>query len=84
MEHGVDFDKLNGCVSEEGKGEDLLRGSIERSKDAGVVYSCTVRLDDKVRCIRDGGEWRDCEGGSSVDDLVRDVNEAYAKRVGKD
>lgn len=84
LEHGVDFDKLNDCVSEEGNGMDLLRASIERSKEAGVVYSCTVRLDDKVRCIRDGGEWKNCEGGSSVEDLVRDVNEAYAKRVGED
>ncbi|SLM35065.1 Gamma interferon inducible lysosomal thiol reductase GILT [Lasallia pustulata] len=82
LEHGVDFDKLNGCVSDEGTGMDLLRDSIERSKEAGVIYSCTVRLDGKVRCIRDGGEWKDCEGGSSVGDLVRDVEEAYAKRAG--
>ena len=81
LEHGVDFSNLNECVSEEGKGMDLLRGSVERSREAGVVYSCTVRLDNEVRCIRDGGEWKDCKAGSSVKDLVRDVREAYAKRV---
>ena len=76
-EHGVDFHALNGCISEEGKGLDLLRGSVDRSKNAGVKYSCTVRLDDNFRCIRDGGEWKDCEGGSKVEDLVGDVEKLY-------
>ena len=77
LEHGVDFEKLNACASEEGKGLDLLRDSVERSKEKGVIYSCTVRLDDKIRCIRDGGRWKDCEKGSMVDDLVADVDELY-------
>ena len=50
---------------------------MERSKDKGVVYSCTVRLEEKVRCIRDGGAWKECEGGSGVADLVRDVESLY-------
>lgn len=77
LEHGVDFDLLNACVSEEGKGLELLESSVKRSAEAGVKYSCTVRLDDKFRCIRDGGQWKDCEGGSSVKDLVEDVERLY-------
>ncbi len=77
LEHGVDFDKLNDCVSEEGKGMDLLEASVQRSIDKGVKYSCTVRLNDTVRCIRDDGEWKDCDGGSSVQDLVKDVENMY-------
>ncbi|MCJ1399883.1 hypothetical protein MMC11_003086 [Xylographa trunciseda] len=77
LEYGVDFDLLNDCLSEDGKGLDLLEASVKRSKDAGVKYSCTVRLDDKFRCIRDGGVWKDCEGGSKVQDLVNDVERLY-------
>ena len=77
LEHGVDFDSLNGCVSAEGKGLGLLEASVKRSKEAGVKYSCTIRLDEKFRCIRDGGQWKDCEGGSRVEDLVDDVKRLY-------
>ena len=80
LEHGVDFEKLNDCVSsEEGKGVDLLRESVERSREKGVKYSCTVRLDEEIRCVRDGGKWKQCEGGSGVGDLVRDVERLYAQ-----
>jgi len=77
MEHGLDFSKLNSCISDEGEGIDLLRSSIERSRESNVTKSCTVRLAGEVRCIRDGGEWYDCPGGSSVDDLVRDIDDLY-------
>ena len=50
---------------------------MERSKDKGVVYSCTVRLDEKIRCVRDGGVWKECEAGSGVGDLVGDVESLY-------
>ena len=42
LEHGIDFEDLNNCVSEEGKGLDLLEASIKRSEEAGVKKSCTV------------------------------------------
>lgn len=80
LEHGVDFEKLNACVSEEGKGLDLLRKSVERSEHFGVKRSCTVRLLGAVRCVRDGGEWKDCEspygakGNGRVEQLIEDVN----------
>ncbi|EXJ55298.1 hypothetical protein A1O7_08225 [Cladophialophora yegresii CBS 114405] len=77
MEHGLDFQKLNSCISDEGEGIDLLRASIERSQENNVTKSCTVRLAGEIRCIRDGGEWYDCPGGSSVDDLVGDINKLY-------
>ena len=52
---------------------------MERSSENNVTKSCTVRLAGKVRCIRDDGMWKDCEGGSEVGDLVRDVRELYDK-----
>ena len=36
-----------------------------------------IRLNDKVRCIRDSAEWKDCPGGYQVDDLVRDIEQSY-------
>ena len=42
LEHGIPFEDLNGCISEEGKGLDLLEASIKRSEKAGVKKSCTV------------------------------------------
>ena len=77
MEHGVDFDKVNDCISDEGEGIDLLRQSVQRSTFSNITKSCTVRLNGKIRCIRDGGEWYDCPGGSSVKSLVQDVDKLY-------
>jgi hypothetical protein len=79
-EYGISFNNLNACISDEGEGIELLRASVQRSHDAGVRYSCTVRLDDEVRCIRDGGAWSNCDGGSEVADLVADIDDLYQKR----
>ncbi|KAF2103282.1 hypothetical protein NA57DRAFT_33229, partial [Rhizodiscina lignyota] len=79
LEHSIDFGKLNSCMSKDDGAFALgmLRSSFNRSDDVGATKSCTVRLNNKVRCIRDGGEWKDCDAGSSPEDLIRDVNEAY-------
>lgn len=80
LEYGIDFQKLNHCISDEGNGMELLRKSVERSQDNNVSKSCTVRLEGKVRCIRDGGKWYDCPGGSSVSDLVADIEKLYKEK----
>ena len=77
LEYGIGFDALNACVSEEGKGLDLLRESVERSEDAGVEKSCTVRVAGKRWCIRDMGKWKDCDKGNEPKDLVAAVKELY-------
>lgn len=77
LEHAVDFDKLNSCMSEEGEGMELLKASVRRSAEKEVTASCTVRLNNKFRCIRDGGEWVNCEDGSEPGDLVRDIEALY-------
>jgi len=75
----VDFQQINECVSDQGfeGGVELLRSSVERSEYLGIRTSCTVRLAGQRRCVRDGGRWKDCEGGSRVEDLVRDVKAEY-------
>lgn len=77
LEHGIPFDQLNDCISEEGKGLDLLEQSVERSIAAGVTKSCTVRVNNQEWCIRDGGEWKDCSQGSDVKSLVKEVERLY-------
>lgn len=77
LEHGISMEKLNKCTSADdgAVGIDMLKASFNRSSTAGVSKSCTVRLNGEVRCIRDGGEWTDCEGGSTAQDLVADILE---------
>ena len=78
LEHGIAFDALNACVSEDGKGLELLRESVERSEDAAVTKSCTVRVAGNSWCIRDGGEWKDCNDGHKPKDLVAAVKKIYS------
>ena len=78
LEHGIDFTKVNKCISDDGgEGVGLLRSSITRSADNNVTKSATIRINGEIRCIRDGGAWKDCDGGSSVDDMVKDIEKVY-------
>lgn len=81
LEHAIDFGKLNECANKDygAFGVQLLRESVQRSTEAGVTKSCTVRLDNKIYCIRDGGEWKDCPGGPGVNDLVIAVEKLYGR-----
>lgn len=84
LEHGLDFGTLNDCMSKEdgAYGMHMLRTSVQRSADLNVTKSCTVRLNNKERCIRDGGEWTDCDEGSTPKDLIRDINRLYDEAKG--
>ena len=77
LEHSISMERLNDCTSDDNGAlaVDMLRSSFNRSKEAGVTKSCTVRLNGEIRCIRDGGEWKECDGGSNAEDLVADILE---------
>lgn len=77
LEHGINFGKLNHCVSSDDgqKGIELLRSSVQRSATHNVTTSCTVRVNDKIWCVRDGGEWKDCESGHEPRNLVDEILE---------
>ena len=81
LEHGISMEELNDCTSKDDGsfGIEMLKESFNRTSEAGVSKSCTVRLNGKVRCIRDDGEWKECEGGHTAEDLVADVLELSAK-----
>ncbi|KAJ9193428.1 hypothetical protein DTO166G4_8698 [Paecilomyces variotii] len=96
LEHGIDFDALNHCASQQDdedpsdefgdaplSGIALLRESAQRSAKLGVTTSCTVRVDNSVWCIRDGGVWKDCvkDGKArNVSVLVDEVERLYKER----
>ncbi|CAZ79780.1 unnamed protein product [Tuber melanosporum] len=82
--NGIDFQKLNDCASDMGPdgGLSMLRNSVERSRALEAETSCTVRVDGKKRCVRDGGKWKDCDGGSDIEDLVRDIKKIYKEKNG--
>ena len=79
LEYGMELGRIERCLTgDDGvRGMTLLRRSIERSKSLNVTTSCTIRLNDKVRCVRDGGEWKQCGEGRHVDSLVADINRLY-------
>ncbi|KAL4867135.1 hypothetical protein BDV12DRAFT_186896 [Aspergillus spectabilis] len=96
LEHGIDFDALNECVSQQddnpnkGNQEDpplsgvaLLRKSARHSAELGIKTSCTIRLDDTVWCVRDGGVWKNCVKngqGSQVSVLVDEIEKLWQQR----
>ena len=77
LEHSIAFTDLNACISEEGKGLDLLEASVQRSENAGVKKSCTVRMGGQEWCVRDGGQWKNCNDGHKASDLVQEVERRY-------
>ncbi|KAL1597785.1 hypothetical protein SLS60_008272 [Paraconiothyrium brasiliense] len=84
LEYGIEFEKLNDCASRDdgAYGMGLLRDSVTRSADLGINTSCTVRLNNNTRCVRDDGKWKDCDDGSDPEDLVKDINKLYAEARG--
>lgn len=79
LEHAIDFEKLNECATKDDGafGMGMLRGSVNRTANAGVTKSCTVRLDEKVYCVRDANKWTECPSGPGVNDLVIAVEKLY-------
>jgi hypothetical protein len=79
LEHAIDFQTLNECATKDDGafGIEMLRGSVQRSANAGVTKSCTVRLNEQLYCVRDGGEWTECPSGPGVNDLVIAVEKLY-------
>lgn len=84
LEHGLDFDTLNHCMSKDtgAYGMGLLRDSVQHSADVGATISCTIRLDENTRCVYDGGKWKDCPDGSKPEDLIRDIDRLYNEAQG--
>jgi hypothetical protein len=64
--------------------DSLMRASAATVKARGVQRSCTVFVEGAKRCVRDGGRWYDCPGGSSEAELLSSICDAYKKKTGRD
>ncbi|KAL4075870.1 hypothetical protein V8B97DRAFT_120747 [Scleroderma yunnanense] len=72
-------DKAHQCAGDNGQGHEgvqLLRESVSNSMELGIKKSCTIIINGKQVCIRDG-TWYDCEGGHTTADFIRQINEEY-------
>jgi hypothetical protein len=56
----------------------VLESDFAQTALLGVKTSCTIRFDGNDVCVRDGGEWKDCPAGSSLDDFKKLLCAAYA------
>ncbi|KAK2731974.1 hypothetical protein FQN55_004302 [Onygenales sp. PD_40] len=96
LEHGIDFQSINKCASSQEDDEShaggdpdkvsgiaLLRKDFKRTQRLGIKRSCTVRVDEKIWCVRDDGEWTDCAkngNGSNTSVLVDEIEKLYKSR----
>ncbi|KAF8929760.1 hypothetical protein EDD21DRAFT_374369 [Dissophora ornata] len=74
----VPLDQVDECAKGE-EGFELLVESVQYTIDHGIGTSCTMFIDNKKRCVVDGGFWRDCPEGSMVSDFVRSIQEAASR-----
>jgi len=80
---GIDWEQsgVGKCAGMDGSGKGkegvkLLRDSIKSAKELEITASCTVMISGEEVCIHDG-VWRDCEGGHTVNDFVRQIDNEY-------
>ncbi|CAJ0649467.1 10896_t:CDS:2 [Entrophospora sp. SA101] len=71
------YSKVDKCVNSK-EGRTLLMKSVLKTTMYNVTKSCTMFINQKLRCIRDG-YWYDCDEGHSVEDFVQSIRKAYEK-----
>ncbi|ORY07113.1 hypothetical protein K493DRAFT_202571 [Basidiobolus meristosporus CBS 931.73] len=71
----LSYKRLKDCADGQ-YGTRLLNQSFTESKKKGISTSCTIEINQKVRCIHDS-TWKECDGGHEVEDFVRDICAAY-------
>ncbi|EWC48459.1 hypothetical protein DRE_02228 [Drechslerella stenobrocha 248] len=76
-EFGLNVELLGQCASsdEMDQGMEMLRTSARRAMQLRIKTSCTLTINGKTACVRDGGAWKGCSG--SVDDIVEQIQKAY-------
>ncbi|GBE79628.1 predicted protein [Sparassis crispa] len=60
------------------EGVQLLQDSVRQTQKLGIEKSCTIVINGKQVCIHDS-TWKECEGGHTPDDFIRQINEEYDK-----
>ncbi|KAJ6144678.1 hypothetical protein N7470_008573 [Penicillium chermesinum] len=90
LEHGIDFEALNTCASQQDdntggphestplSGLALLRQSALRGEELGVKTSCTIRVNETVWCVHDNNQWKDCaKNGDNPKVLAEEIRRLW-------
>ncbi|KAJ3563848.1 hypothetical protein NP233_g8676 [Leucocoprinus birnbaumii] len=82
---GIDWETSGAgqCAGLDGRGNAaegvrLLHKSVKLGKTLGIEKSCTILINTRKVCVHDQ-VWKECEGGHTVNDFVRQINEEYDK-----
>ncbi|KAJ7180075.1 hypothetical protein C8R43DRAFT_971527 [Mycena crocata] len=85
---GIDWEEsgVGNCAGMDGSGKgsegvELLRNSLLTGKALGIEKSCTVLINNKQVCVHDE-TWKQCDGGHSVNDFVKQINSEYERLNG--
>ncbi|CAO1619673.1 unnamed protein product [Sympodiomycopsis kandeliae] len=71
--------EVHECING-GKGVQLLKSSVQESIDRSIRNSATIQIEGETVCIRDGGQWKECQSGHEVSDFVRLIEQAYQRK----
>lgn len=77
MEHGLDFGKINDCISDAELAHRLLTESVDRSAAAKIGTSCTIRLQQDIWCVT--GDQRDCDDSRNLTPLIEDIETEFQR-----
>ncbi|CAL1700956.1 unnamed protein product [Somion occarium] len=84
-ETGIDWQNgpTGKCAGTDGQGKGekgirLLQESVKHTESLGIQKSCTIVIAGKPVCIHDE-TWKECEGGHTQDDFVRQIEEEYER-----
>ncbi|KAI7872698.1 hypothetical protein BDF14DRAFT_9805 [Spinellus fusiger] len=67
------------CATSE-KGARMLSESAQETASLGVTSSCTIFINNELRCIHDR-TWKSCSKGYKVDDFVKTIEDVYTDLV---
>ncbi|WIA36172.1 hypothetical protein OEZ86_007516 [Tetradesmus obliquus] len=71
--------KIMSCIADPGKDE-MLQRDLRNTAALGVQKSCTIKVEGKYICLRDGGQWKDCPGGTNPEDFKAIFCAAFAAK----
>ncbi|KAK9767080.1 hypothetical protein K7432_003390 [Basidiobolus ranarum] len=75
LKKNMSFKKLRDCTDGP-YGARLLSQSFTEAQEKGISTSCTMVINQQVRCVHDS-TWMNCDGGHEVADFVRDICAVY-------
>lgn len=64
----VEGTQMIACMYSPGR-QAVLESDFAQTAALGVGTSCTIQFEGNTVCVRDMGAWKDCPGGSSLDEL---------------